>query len=90
MPRAGWKKPESERRLADRVSVGELTRAFPPALVDEVIAKPGRDGRGPRAWPARALACFPLGVAGQWSGRRAHTGRWVGLWRGILLGGGWW
>jgi hypothetical protein len=38
MARAGWKKPVSDRRLSDVVSVGLLTRVFPPGLVDEVIA----------------------------------------------------
>ena len=38
MPRAGWVKPETDRRLSDLVSVGVLTRVFPPELVDEVIA----------------------------------------------------
>ena len=42
MPRAGWKKPVSDRRLSDLVSVGVLTRVFPPDLVDEVIAQAGR------------------------------------------------
>ena len=38
MPRHGWRKPASDRRLSDLVSVGVLTRTFPPALVDEVVA----------------------------------------------------
>ena len=42
MPRAGWVKPESDRRLSDLVSVGVLTRVFPPGVVDEVIAEAGR------------------------------------------------
>ena len=29
MPRAGWRKPESDRRLSDLVSVGVLTRGAP-------------------------------------------------------------
>ena len=49
MPRAGWKKPESDRRLSDLVSVGVLTLVFPPELVDEVIAKAGRTERRSRA-----------------------------------------
>ena len=36
-------KPESDRRLSDLVSVGVLTRVFPPDLVDEVIAEVGSD-----------------------------------------------
>lgn len=63
MPRAGWKKPESDRRLSDLVSVGVLTRVFPPALVDEVIAGVGRTERRHRALPARVVAYFSIGMA---------------------------
>ena len=41
MPRAGWVKPVSDRPLSDLMSVGVLTRVFPPGLVDEVIADCG-------------------------------------------------
>ncbi len=63
MPRAGWKKPESDRRLSDLVSVGVLTRVFPPELVDEVIAGVGRTERRHRALPARVMAYFSIGMA---------------------------
>lgn len=63
MPRAGWKKPESERRLSDLVSVGVLTRVFPPDLVDEVIAQTGRTEQRHRALPARVMAYFSIGMA---------------------------
>ncbi|MGY4769758.1 transposase domain-containing protein, partial [Kribbella sp. CWNU-51] len=63
MPRAGWKKPESDRRLSDLVSVGMLTRVFPPALVDEVIAGVGRTELRHRALPARVVAYFSIGMA---------------------------
>lgn len=63
MPRAGWRKPESERRLSDLVSVGVLTRVFPPGLVDEVIAQAGRTERRHRALPARVMAYFSIGMA---------------------------
>ena len=63
MPRAGWKKPESERRLSDLVSVGVLTRVFPPELVDEVIAGVGRTERRHRSLPARVMAYFSIGMA---------------------------
>jgi len=63
MPRAGWKKPESERRLADLVSVGVLTRVFPPGLVDEVIAAAGRTEQRHRSLPARVMAYFSIGMA---------------------------
>ena len=55
MPRAGWRKPESDRRLSDLVSVGVLRRVFPPALVDEVIAGAGRTEVRHRALPARVI-----------------------------------
>jgi hypothetical protein len=63
MPRAGWKKPETERRLSDLVSVGVLTRVFPPELVDEVIAQVGRTEQRHRALPARVMAYFSIGMA---------------------------
>jgi hypothetical protein len=63
MPRAGWTKPESDRRLSDLVSVGVLTRVFPPDLVDEVIAQVGRTERRHRSLPARVMAYFSIGMA---------------------------
>lgn len=63
MPRAGWKKPESDRRLSDLVSVGVLTRVFPPELVDEVIAGVGRTEQRHRSLPARVMAYFSIGMA---------------------------
>ena len=63
MPRAGWKKPESDRRLSDLVSVGVLTRVFPPGLVDEVIAQVGRTEQRNRSLPARVMAYFSIGMA---------------------------
>ena len=63
MPRAGWKKPESERRLSDLVSVGVLTRVFPPDLVDEVISQVGRTEQRQRSLPAQVMAYFSIGMA---------------------------
>jgi hypothetical protein len=63
MPRAGWKKPETDRRLSDLVSVGVLTRVFPPALVDRVIAEVGRTELRHRSLPARVMAYFSIGMA---------------------------
>ncbi len=63
MPRAGWKKPVSDRRLSDLVSVGVLTRVFPPDLVDEVIAEVGRTEQRNRSLPARVMAYFAIGMA---------------------------
>ena len=63
MPRVGWKKPVSGRRLSDLVSVGVLTRTFPPAVVDEVIAAAGRTEQRSRSLPARTMAYFSIGMA---------------------------
>jgi hypothetical protein len=63
MPRAGWRKPGSDRRLSDLVSVGVLTRVFPPDLVDEVIAGAGRTEQRHRSLPARVMAYFAIGMA---------------------------
>ena len=63
MPRGGWRKPESDRRLSDLVSVGVLTRTFPPALVDQVVAGCGRTELRNRSLPARAMAYFSIGMA---------------------------
>lgn len=53
----------SERRLSDLVSVGVLTRTFPPSLVDEVIAECGRTEQRHRSLPARVMAYFSIGMA---------------------------
>ena len=63
MARAGWVKPESDRRLSDLVSVGVLTRVFPPQVVDEVIAECGRTELRHRSLPARTMAYFAVGLA---------------------------
>jgi len=56
-------KPVSDRRLSDLVSVGVLTRVFPPELVDEVIVASGRTERRNRSLPARVMAYFSIGMA---------------------------
>lgn len=63
MPRSGWVKPESDRRLSDLVSVGLLTRVFPADVVDAVIADAGRTEVRQRALPARVTAYFAIGMA---------------------------
>lgn len=63
MPRSGWVKPVSDRRLSDLVSVGLLTKVFPPGLVDEVITATGRTERRNRSLPARVMAYFAIGMA---------------------------
>jgi hypothetical protein len=49
--------------LSDLVSVGVLTRTFPPGLVDEVIAETGRTEQRQRSLPARVMAYFSIGMA---------------------------
>jgi hypothetical protein len=49
--------------LSDLVSVGVLTRVFPPGLVDEVIAEAGRTEQRNRTLPARVMAYFAIGMA---------------------------
>lgn len=63
MPRSGWKKSESDRRLADLVSVGLLMKVFPPEVVDEAIAECGRTEQRRRSLPARSMAYFAMGMA---------------------------
>ena len=49
--------------MSDLVSVGVLTRVFPPELVDEVIAEVGRTEQRHRSLPARVMAYFSIGMA---------------------------
>jgi len=63
MPRSGWKKPESDRRLSDLVSVGVLMKVFPLEVVDSVIAECGRTEQRRRSLPARSMAYFAMGMA---------------------------
>src|SRR5665811_22228 len=63
MPRYGWVKPVSDRRLSDLVAVRVLTRVFPPDVVDEVIAATGRTEQRNRSLPARLTAYFVMGMA---------------------------
>ena len=45
------------------MSVGLLTRVFPPELVDEVVASTGRTEQRNRSLPARVMAYFAIGMA---------------------------
>lgn len=63
MPRAGWVKPEGDRRLSDHVALGVLTRTFPPELVDEVVAASGRAEKRSRLLPARLVVYYVLAMA---------------------------
>jgi hypothetical protein len=63
MPRSGWRKSESDRRLPDLVSVGLLMKVFPAEVVDGVIAECGRTEQRRRSLPARSMAYFAMGMA---------------------------
>ena len=63
MPRAGQRKPVSDSRLTDHVSIGVLTRVFPPELVDGVISETGRREQRQRLLPARVVVYYVLALA---------------------------
>jgi len=63
MPRSGWVKPETNQRLSDHISIGVLTRGFPPELVDRVVAEAGRKEVRHRLLPARVVVYYVLGLA---------------------------
>ena len=63
MPRSGWRKSESDRRLPDLVSVGLLMKVFPAEVVDAVIAECGRTEQRRRSLPARSMVYFAMGMA---------------------------
>ena len=63
MPRAGWVKPQTDQRLSDHISIGVLTRVFPPELVDRVVAEAGRREQRQRLLPARVVVYYVLGLA---------------------------
>jgi hypothetical protein len=63
VPRAGWVKPQTDQRLSDHISIGVLTRVFPPVVVDRVVAEAGRTERRSRLLPARVVVYYVLGLA---------------------------
>jgi Insertion element 4 transposase N-terminal/Transposase DDE domain len=63
VPRAGQLKPPSDHRLTDHVSIGVLTRVFPPELVDGVVAEAERAERRHRLLPARVVVYYVLALA---------------------------
>jgi hypothetical protein len=62
VPRAGWVKPQTDQRLSDHISIGVLTRVFPPELVDGVVARAGRTEQRQRLLPARVVVYYVLGL----------------------------
>lgn len=63
MPRAGWRKPETEQRLSDHISIGVLTRTYPPELVDRVVADAGKTEERHRLLPARVVVYYVMAMA---------------------------
>ena len=63
MARSGWIKPETPERLSDHVSLGVLTRAFPPDVVDEVIARTGAGQARNRLLPSRLMVYYVMAMA---------------------------
>lgn len=63
VPRAGWVKPQTDQRLSDHISIGVLTRVFPPEVVDRVVGEAGRTERRHRLLPARVVVYYVLGLA---------------------------
>lgn len=62
MARVGQVRVPAGERLSDRIAVGVLTQAFPPSLVDEVIAETGRAEQRSRLLPARVVVYFILAM----------------------------
>jgi hypothetical protein len=56
-------KPESGQRLSDHISLGVLTRVFPPGVVDQILEQCGRLERRHRLLPARVVVYYVLGLA---------------------------
>jgi hypothetical protein len=63
VPRSGWVKPQTDQRLSDHISLGVLTRVFPPELVDRVVAESGRAEVRHRLLPARVVVYYVLALA---------------------------
>ncbi|MFJ5123500.1 IS4 family transposase [Kitasatospora sp. NPDC088548] len=62
MARVGQVKSPADERISDRIAIGVLTQAFPPGLVDEVIAETGRVEKRSRLLPARVVVYFVLAM----------------------------
>jgi hypothetical protein len=63
MPGAQKARPACHSRLPDRVAIGVLTRTYPPALVDRVLAECGRVEQRHRPLPARLVVYYVLALA---------------------------
>jgi hypothetical protein len=92
VPRAGQVKPPAAERLPDRIAIGLLTAAFPPELVDRVVAETGRVQQRSRLLPARVVVYYVLAmclffgqgyeeVARLLTDGLAYARRWQGTWQ---------
>lgn len=63
MARSGWVTPEGPERLSDHVSLGVLTRVFPPDVVDAVIARTGALEQRNRLLPSRLMVYYVMSLA---------------------------
>jgi hypothetical protein len=52
----------SGERLSDRITIGVLTRTFPPELIDEVLVATGRVQQRSRLLPSRVVVYFVLAM----------------------------
>jgi len=55
--------PEGPERLSDHVSIGVLTRVFPPDVVDRVIARTGSGEQRSRLLPSRLMVYYVMALA---------------------------
>ena len=62
MARSGWRKPESDVRLSDHVSVGVLSQVFPLWRVEEAVEAAGRRERRHRTLPAAVVTYFAVAM----------------------------
>jgi len=63
MPRVGWRKPESSERLSDHISIGVLTRTYPPSTVDAIIMETGKREQRHRLLPARVMVYYVMAMS---------------------------
>ena len=59
----GGSSRRADQRLSDHISIGVLTRVFPPEVVDRVVAEAGRVEQRQRLLPARVVVYYVLALA---------------------------
>jgi hypothetical protein len=62
MARPGQRKAPAGERLSDYISIGVLTRTFPPDVVDRVVEETGKREQRVRLLPARVTVYFVLAL----------------------------